>query len=149
MPLDSGPTQLLPFSQHFDNGYVAYRHPAFVEVFRERMVQLELKKGDGLFFNPALFHAAGENRTEGFERSANLLQVSAAWGKAMEAVDRTGVLKLIWPTLRGLQGELGEGRVTAVLKMVAEGYSFPTNLDTDPPPAGGVSHCFLGLMRKM
>ena len=139
MPIDSGPTQLLPFSQNFDNGYVAYRHPEFVQVFHDQMVQLELAKGDGLFFNPALFHAAGENRTKDFNRSANLLQISACWGKPMENVDRSKVMRLIWPCLKaGLQDELGSKRVQALFKAVADGYSFPTNLDTDPPPAGGV-----------
>lgn len=140
MPIESGPTQLLLFSQHFDNGYVAYRHPEFVQVFREMMVQLPLNKGDGLFFNPALFHAAGDNRTKDFRRSANLLQCSACWGKPMEAVDRRKVMELIWPVLRGRVGEeLGGAKVEALLKAVADGYSFPTNLDNDPPPAGGVS----------
>jgi ectoine hydroxylase-related dioxygenase (phytanoyl-CoA dioxygenase family) len=140
MPIDSGPTQLLPFSQHFDNGYIAYRHPEFIEVFNETMVQLSLQKGDGLFFNPALFHAAGENRTKDFNRSANLLQISACWGKPMESVDRRKIMELIWPVLRGgASEELGEKRVEALLKAVADGYSFPTNLDTDPPPEGGVS----------
>ena len=143
MPIDSGPTQLLPFSQHFDNGYVAYRHPEFVKVFNDMMVQLPLKKGDGLFFNPALFHAAGENRTKGFNRSANLLQISACWGKSMESVDRRKIMKLIWPVLRGGESrQLGGRRVEALLKAVADGYSFPTNLDTDPPPDGGVRYTY-------
>jgi ectoine hydroxylase-related dioxygenase (phytanoyl-CoA dioxygenase family) len=105
------------------------------------MVQLPLQKGDGLFFNPALFHAAGENRTKNFNRSANLLQISACWGKPMESVDRRKILKLIWPVLRGGADEdLGEKRVEALLKAVADGYSFPTNLDTDPSPPGGVRY---------
>jgi hypothetical protein len=139
MPLNSGPTQLLPYSQHFDNGYIAYRHPSFKKVFHEMMVQLPLEKGDGLFFNPALFHAAGENTTKDFKRSANLLQISACWGKPMESVDRRKILEVIWPVLSDVRNELGEGRVKALFKMVADGYSFPTNLDKDPPPAGGVS----------
>jgi hypothetical protein len=139
MPLNSGPTQLLPYSQHFDNGYIAYRHPSFKKVFHEMMVQLPLEKGDGLFFNPALFHAAGENTTKDFKRSANLLQISACWGKPMESVDRRKILEVIWPVLSDSRRELGEDRVKALLKMVADGYSFPTNLDKDPPPAGGVS----------
>ena len=141
MPIESGPTQLLPFSQHFDNGYVAYRHHEFVRVFHEMMIQLPLQKGDGLFFNPALFHAAGDNRTKDFKRSANLLQISACWGKPMESVNRRKIMELIWPVLRGgAREELGQKRVEALLKAVADGYSFPTNLDTDPPPAGGVGH---------
>lgn len=57
----------------------------------------------------------------------------------MESVDRRKIMELIWPILRtGASEELGEKRVEALLKAVADGYSFPTNLDTDPPPAGGV-----------
>jgi len=61
MPLESGPTKLLPFSQAYKAGYAAWRRDDFREVFEERFVQLELKKGDTLFFSPAIFHAAGSN----------------------------------------------------------------------------------------
>jgi ectoine hydroxylase-related dioxygenase (phytanoyl-CoA dioxygenase family) len=110
-----------------------------------------LKKGDGLFFNPALFHAAGENRREDSNRSANLLQISACWGKPMESVDRRKIMDLIWPVLRGgASEELGEKRVEALLKAVADGYSFPTNLGMDPPPNGGVSlNLFMGVRELM
>ncbi len=37
---------------------------AFIEFFQQHAIQLPLKKGDGLFFNPALFHAAGNNVTQ-------------------------------------------------------------------------------------
>jgi hypothetical protein len=59
----------------------------------------------------------------------------------MEAVDRAEILRVIWPAMNRVEvrRDLGEKRTTALLKMVAEGYSFPTNLDNDPPPAGGVS----------
>jgi len=58
----------------------------------------------------------------------------------MESVNRRKIMELIWPVLRGgAREELGQKRVEALLKAVADGYSFPTNLDTHPPPAGGVS----------
>ena len=38
-------------------------------------VQLELRKGDAVFFNPAVFHAAGRNTSKDIQRMANLLQV--------------------------------------------------------------------------
>ena len=44
--------------------------------------------GRAAFFNPALFHAAGNNRSADIRRMANLLQVSSAYGRAMESVDR-------------------------------------------------------------
>lgn len=59
----------------------------------------------------------------------------------MESVDRRKILELIWPVLRGgASEELGEKRIHALVKAVADGYSFPTNLDTDPPPIGGVGY---------
>jgi hypothetical protein len=140
MPLISGPTQLLPFSQHFDYGYTAYRHPEFIDVFRSSMVQLELAKGDAVFFNPALFHAAGDNDSTDFDRWANLLQVSACWGKPMESVDATAVLRAVWPHVQNLARKAGHDAsgVQALLKAICDGYSFPTNLDKDPPPPDGV-----------
>ena len=47
-------------------------------------MQLPLAKGDAAFFNPALFHGAGTNRSADVRRMANLLQVSSAFGRAME-----------------------------------------------------------------
>ena len=51
-------------------------------------MQLPLPKGDAAFFNPALFHGAGTNVSRDIQRVANLLQVSSAFGRAMETVDR-------------------------------------------------------------
>lgn len=107
------------------------------------MIQLELATGDGLFFNPALFHAAGDNVTADHRRSANLLQVSACWGKPMETVNRKAILEKIWPAVQKLAPEWRDTQVQALLQAVCEGYSFPTNLDKDPPSSGGVSWLFL------
>lgn len=143
MPMASGPTMLLPYSQQFEYGYMAYRRPEFEQVFHQTFVQLELKRGDGLFFKPALFHAAGNNDTTGHQRTANLLQISAGWGKAMEHVDRSKLLLCTWvETLRLFEkegGKIDSPRIQALVQAIADGYSFPTNLDKDPPPASGVS----------
>lgn len=143
MPVESGPTQLLPFSQRFEHGFLAYREPAFREVFAKHMVQIPLTKGDALFFNPALFHAAGDNRTADVQRSANLVQISACWGKPMETVDRSAIVKATWDELQafatGKTREVTPTEVEALLAAVPDAYSFPTNLDNDPPPPNG--HC--------
>lgn len=136
MPLASGPTQLLPWSQHYQAGYLAWRDPRFIEHFQKHYVQLPLSKGDGLFFNPALFHAAGTNSTQDHIRTANLLQISSSFGKAMEQVNRQKVLEHIYPSLR--LRVMAAAEQEAVIAAAAEGYSFPTNLDTDPP-AGGLA----------
>lgn len=135
MPVESGPTLYLPFSQDFLPGYFAWRKPEFKAYFKEKCVQLPLAKGDAAFFNPALFHAAGHNRTTHVKRMANLLQVSTIYGRAMEAVDRARMCKAVFPVLRGA-GDLTPREVANVVAACADGYSFPTNLDRDPPIGG-------------
>ena len=138
MPLESGPTLYLPYSQTYLAGYIATGIEAFKQYFRDRHVQLALKKGDAAFFNPALFHAAGNNRSKDIRRMANLLQVSSAFGRAMESVDRARMSKTLYPVLRDMRkaGRIGEGEAANAVAACAEGYSFPTNLDSDPPIGG-------------
>ncbi|MFG2725887.1 phytanoyl-CoA dioxygenase family protein [Streptomyces canus] len=137
MPVESGPTLYLPFSQMFEPGYLAWRRPEFQAYFKEHHVQLPLAKGDAVFFNPALFHAAGTNRTTDVRRMANLLQVSSAFGRAMETVDREAVSNAVYPALlrRKTDGADAEW-LDNVIAASAEGYPFPTNLDSDPPVDG-------------
>jgi ectoine hydroxylase-related dioxygenase (phytanoyl-CoA dioxygenase family) len=138
MPVESGPTKLLPFSQMYRAGYVAWRREDFREVFEEHHVQIPLTKGDALFFNPALFHAAGANTSSDIHRMANLLQVSSAFGRAMETIDRQKMCKLIYPHAKVSQekGTLTVPELNAAIAATAEGYSFPTNLDRAPPEGG-------------
>lgn len=150
MPLESGPTQLLPFSQLFAEGYMAYRRAEFRAFFAAHAIQLPLEKGDAVFFNPALFHAAGENRSADIQRMANLLQVSSAFGRAMESVDRLGMCKRLYPALQRLRGDgaMNDAALRAAIGAAAEGYSFPTNLDTDPPAGGLAPETQAGLMER-
>jgi ectoine hydroxylase-related dioxygenase (phytanoyl-CoA dioxygenase family) len=138
MPLESGPTLYLPYSQAYLPGYLATGLPEFKAYFAAHHVQLALEKGDAAFFNPALFHAAGNNRSANIRRMANLLQVSSAYGRAMESVDRTKMSAALYPVLQQM---LGAGTISAreagnAIAASAEGYSFPTNLDRDPPIGG-------------
>ncbi|WP_327319430.1 phytanoyl-CoA dioxygenase family protein [Streptomyces sp. NBC_01235] len=137
MPVESGPTLYLPYSQTYEPGYLAWRLPEFQEYFGSRHVQLPLAKGDAAFFNPAVLHAAGTNRTTDVRRMANLLQVSSAFGRAMESVDREAVANAVFPVLlkRRAQG-VGEEWLERVVAASAEGYPFPTSLDNDPPVDG-------------
>lgn len=140
MPVESGPTRLLPYSQLFEEGFMAYRRPEFNDYFLENYISLPLGKGDAIFFNPALFHAAGENRTAGFERSANLIQVSSAFGKTMESIDTNPIVEKCWSEM--LNKFRREGMSTgmdALVQAVGEGYPFPTNLDRRPPAPGGMA----------
>jgi ectoine hydroxylase-related dioxygenase (phytanoyl-CoA dioxygenase family) len=138
IPVEAGPTKLLPFSQAYAPGYAAWRREDFRAHFEENYIQLPLEKGDAIFFNPALFHAGGENRTSNVQRLVNLLQVSSAFGRAMETVNRREMCKLLYPAVRELSrsGKLAVRATHAAIAACAEGYSFPTNLDLDPPVGG-------------
>ena len=138
MPVESGPTKLLPFSQTYLPGYAAWRREDFREVFEDKYVQLPLNKGDALFFSPALFHAAGANVSSNIHRMANLLQVSSAFGRAMETIDRAKMCLLVFPFAKKYLAEktLTLSEIKAAIAATGEGYSFPTNLDTDPPKGG-------------
>lgn len=146
MPIESGPTMLLPFSQLVPGGYMAYRRPEIAAWFTEHAVQLPLKKGDALFFNPALYHAAGNNVSQDIERMANLLQVSSAFGRAMEAVDRSAMCRALYPVLKA--GAFDPAAQAAAIAAAAEGYSFPTNLDSDPPVGGLAPETQAALMAR-
>ncbi|AJD42919.1 phytanoyl-CoA dioxygenase [Rhizobium sp. SEMIA 4085] len=136
MPLESGPTLFLPHSQTYVPGYLALKRQEFKDYFEENHVQLPLEKGDVVFFNPALFHAAGTNRSANIRRLANLLQVSSAFGRAMETVNRERMSAKLFPALKALKGRLSDAEIANAVAACAEGYSFPTNLDRDPPLGG-------------
>lgn len=137
MPVESGPTLYLPYSQSYEPGYLAWRLPQFQAYFKAHHVQLPLAKGDAVFFNPAVFHAAGTNGTLDVRRVANLLQVSSAFGRAMETVDREAVANAVYPVLRRRRAEgVDEEWLERVLAASSEGHPFPTNLDSDPPVDG-------------
>lgn len=150
MPVESGPTLYLPHSHKYELGYLAWRRPEFGEHFVANHVQLPLSKGDAVFFNPALFHAAGSNHSTDIKRMANLLQISSAFGRAMESVDRARIALTLYPVLRQLRqdqqnrrpsatgpaGSTSAAGVDNVIAASAEGYAFPTDLDRDQPIGG-------------
>lgn len=137
MPVESGPTMYLPHSQKYELGYLAWRHPDFVEYFAEHHVQLPLTKGDAGFFNPAVSHAAGHNRTSDVKRMANLLQLNSAFGRPIETVNREAVSNALFPALvRRAHAGTPEVLLHNAIAAGAEGYPFPTNLDRDQPIGG-------------
>jgi len=150
MAVESGPTKLLPFSQLYGPGYVAFHDEGFRDWFEEAHVQVPLEKGDAVFFNPAVFHAGGENRTADVERLVNLLQVSSAFGRSLEAVDRRTMAQALLPELVKLKqgGAMGVTDLDAAIAACAEGYPFPTNLDTDPPVGGLAPPSMAAFMRQ-
>ncbi|KMW57911.1 Protein involved in biosynthesis of mitomycin antibiotics/polyketide fumonisin [Candidatus Rhodobacter oscarellae] len=138
MPLKSGPTLYLPYSQRYPEGYIAFNKPEFQAYFAQHHVQLPLEKGDAAFFNPALMHGAGNNVSSDILRLANLLQVSSAFGRPIETVDRGAMARALLEPLQTLlaAGRLSEAQAHAAIAATAEGYAYPTNLDTDPPVGG-------------
>jgi len=150
MPLESGPTLYLPYSHQYAEGYLAFERPDFQAYFDENHVQLPLEKGDAVFFNPALMHAAGSNTSKDIYRLANLLQVSSAFGRAMESLDRTAMCAALFPVLLDAKesGRLRPAQVDAAISACAEGYAFPTNLDSDPPIGGMAPATQADLMRE-
>lgn len=150
MPLESGPTLYLPYSHQFAEGYLAFERPDFQAFFDEHHVQLPLEKGDAVFFNPALMHAAGSNTSKDIYRLANLLQVSSAFGRAMETLDRTAMCEALYPELLAAKegGGLTSAQLSAAISACADGYAFPTNLDSDPPIGGMAPATQADLMRE-
>jgi ectoine hydroxylase-related dioxygenase (phytanoyl-CoA dioxygenase family) len=150
MPVESGPTKLLPYSQAFRAGYVAWRRDDFRAAFERNCVQVPLLKGDAVFFNPALFHAAGANKTDNIHRMANLLQVSSPFGRTMESIDRDSMCRALYPLAleRAQARSMPKAELDAVIAATAEGYSFPTNLDSDPPVDGLAPESQKALFRR-
>jgi ectoine hydroxylase-related dioxygenase (phytanoyl-CoA dioxygenase family) len=134
MPIESGPTMLLPYSQRFLGGYIAFNRPEFIDFFAEHQVQVPLGKGDAVFFNPALYHGAGSNVSADVRRMANLLQISSPFGRAMEALDRTAMVRAVYPALLAMKSAgTPQHELVNVVVATAEGDAFPTNLDLDQP----------------
>jgi ectoine hydroxylase-related dioxygenase (phytanoyl-CoA dioxygenase family) len=134
MPIESGPTMMLPYSQRFLGGYIAFNRPEFIEFFAEKHVQVPLRTGDAVFFNPALYHGAGTNFSADICRMANLLQISSPFGRAMEALDRAAMVRAIYPALVAMKaGGRPQRDLENAVVATAEGYAFPTNLDLDQP----------------
>ena len=134
MPLETGPTMFLPHSQNMESGYVAWRNPDIRKYFAENFSQLPLAKGDGTFFNPAVFHAAGTNRTTDIKRMANLTQIGSAFGRTLESVNRQQMSISIFPVLKQRRSAMwSDVDIKNVIAACSEGYPFPTNLDRDSP----------------
>jgi ectoine hydroxylase-related dioxygenase (phytanoyl-CoA dioxygenase family) len=137
MPVESGPTMYLPHSQKYLLGYLAWRLPDFKDYFAEHRSQLPLHKGDAVFFNPAVFHAAGTNQTTDIYRMANLLQINSPLGKTLEAIDHERLSNAVYPALLELKRSgAPQQEVDNAVLAAADDYAFPINLDRDQPIGG-------------
>ena len=134
MPRETGPTMFLPHSQKMESGFIAWRNPDIRKYFADNFSQLPLAKGDGAFFNPAVFHAAGTNRTTDIKRMANLTQIGSAFGRTLESVNRQQMSISIFPVLQQRRSAMwSDVDIKNVIAACSEGYPFPTNLDRDSP----------------
>lgn len=148
MPVSSGPTMFLPFSQQYEAGCLTYERLEFIAHFEQNYVQLPLEKGDMVFFNPALYRGAGANH-DSKDRLANLVQISSPFGKPMEAINHCSMILSIYPTLLEKYKKHSENKqiIDNSIAAVADGYSFPTNLDSDPPIGGNAQQTEQQLMK--
>ena len=134
MPIETGPTLYLANSHRYEPDIPAWRRPEFIEYFDKHRTQVPLRTGDLVYFNPALFHAAGNNITTDVRRMANLLQVNSGFGRAMESVDRRRMSVAVYPELlKAKANGVDREQLANVIASCAEGYAFPTNLDRDQP----------------
>lgn len=149
MPLESGPTLLLPFSHQYKPGYLAYTLPEFAAYFEENRSQLPFSKGDMIFFSPALFHGAGTNTSDS-DRTANLVQISSAFGRTMETINNIVMIEAVYPVLlaRVEKSTISEREIHDTIAALGDGYSFPTNLDSDPPVGGNAPETGQQLMKR-
>ncbi len=150
MPVESGPTKLLPYSQLYLPGYFATHQKPFRDYFESHYIQLPLQKGDTLFFNPGLFHAAGTNVSSGINRFANLLQVGSGYGRSIEVVNRARMSTATYPALRAMMKakSIDPREVENVIAATAEGYPFPADLDIDSPLTGMAPPSQQDIMRE-
>ena len=74
----------------------------------------------------------------------NLIQTASAFARHMEEIDRTAMVRAVYPYL----GSLTKAECAAVIAATADGYPFPTNLDTDPPLGGLAPESQQGLVAR-
>ncbi|KAL4770011.1 hypothetical protein BDW60DRAFT_218349 [Aspergillus nidulans var. acristatus] len=132
MPLPSGPTRFLPFSQLFEAGYMARRRDEFQQLFQEHYVSIALEKGVAIFFNPWILHAAGNNVTTDFYRSAQLIQVNSIFGKPSEWINAVPIVHKWGEVMRDKYRKEGMSpEIKALIQAVGEQNLITEGLKAD------------------
>jgi ectoine hydroxylase-related dioxygenase (phytanoyl-CoA dioxygenase family) len=133
-PSDAGavPIQILPFSQLAPDGYITVQREDYRAVFEAMKLEVVLGIGDALFFNPALMSAVGGAQDHDPGCLFNVFIVASAFGRAIETLDRGAMCRAVFGALKGLTGQAQAYAIAAC----ADGYPFPTNLDSNPPLDG-------------
>ena len=150
MPVETGPTMYLPHSQKYEAG-LRRLPPAGVHRATSTSTTSSCRcaKGDAAFFNPALFHGAGTNRSarrapDG-QPAAGLLRLRPGDGERRPGRDEPGALP---GAARRRAAGADERDLRNVVAASAEGYAFPTNLDRDQPIGGLAPQTQAELVRR-
>ena len=135
MPVESGPTKLLPHSQKYPAGYVAWRRPDVIELFEERQRAAAARRRRRGVLQPGRCSTQpAPNHTNDIRRMANLLQMSSAFGRAMESIDRTRMVRAVYPALLAAAGRrLGEPTLHRAIAATRRGLRVPD--EPRPRPA--------------
>jgi ectoine hydroxylase-related dioxygenase (phytanoyl-CoA dioxygenase family) len=82
--------------------------------------------------NAKRLHGAGTNRSKDVRRIANLLQVSSAFGRAMESVDRLKMSLRLYPALKGLLADKTISAAEAENAIAASAEAIPSRPTSTP-----------------
>lgn len=122
----NGSTKFIPYSHLKKNGFNLIKKNKVLDICENNYIQLELNIGDGVFFNPAIFHAAGDNNDNN-DRIANLFQINSAFSKPMELVNNLLVKNLVEDKLNSMK--LSDIELKTLKNIIFNKYEYPTNLD--------------------
>ena len=122
----NGSTKFIPFSQLRKYGFKMIKKERVLEICEKNYIQLELNIGDGVFFNPAVFHAAGDNNDSN-DRIANLFQINSAFSKPMELVDNKLIKNLVTDRLNF--NNLSYNETSTINNIIFNKYEYPKILD--------------------
>ena len=138
MPLESGPTLYLPYSQAYLPGYLATGLPEFKAYFNAHHVQLALREGRcGVLQSGAVpwrRQQPVDRHPPHGQPAAGVVRVWPGDGERRPHADERGALsgaRKCWQS-----GAITDATAATPSPRRAEGYSFPTNLDRDPPIGG-------------
>lgn len=94
MNYENGVTQIVPYSNLIPNIDVLLKKQKVKDYFEDKFVNIELFKGDVLFFNRRIVHRGGHNQTK-YRRNSLIVQYVWSWGVGQEMIDFENVYKNI------------------------------------------------------
>ena len=79
-----------------------------------------------MFFNPAVYHAAGSNKTY-HNRIGNIIQINSAFSIPMEAYNNNLIKKIVSNSIKRLN--LSQVEINGLEEMIFDKYEYPKKLD--------------------